>query len=405
MAFRFRRTVSIFPGVRLNLGKRGVSVSAGVRGANVTLGRNGLYGNAGIPGTGMSYREKLFKPTNGAGEGASRDTRSAGRAPALSPIAEKIAQVQLNPETGDITILDANGNDLGDEAMEVAKTYAREDLEHTVQQHVDNHNRMMAQISAIHLGTPPPHAFPSFVPSPFELTEPKPPTLRKLDWLAYLCPARRRAFTDSNARKRNKYQQLREQWQSEKLSFERLESERESLCKKARLGDIAAMESVLDDRLQDIDWPRETELSFELTEDGKTLMLDVDLPEIEDFPTTELRTYKRGVGVSVNELSDTASRKLYMGNVHGMGIRLIGECFACAPSVGRVILSAFTQVPDAATGGIEDKYLYSVKVSREAWDRIHFGNLEAVDPVEVLAAFDLRRDMTKTGIFRVIEPW
>lgn len=45
MAFRFRRTVSIFPGVRINLGKRGVSVSAGVRGANVTLGRNGLYGN------------------------------------------------------------------------------------------------------------------------------------------------------------------------------------------------------------------------------------------------------------------------------------------------------------------------------------------------------------------------
>ena len=102
------------------------------------------------------------------------------------------------------------------------------------------------------------------------------------------------------------------------------------------------MEFVLDDRLQDVDWPRETELSLELTEDGKTLMLDVDLPEIEDFPTTELRTYKRGEGVSVNELSDTASRKLYMAHVHGIGIRLIGECFACVPSVERVILSAFT---------------------------------------------------------------
>ncbi|PSF09025.1 DUF4236 domain-containing protein [Marinobacter halophilus] len=29
MAFRFRRTVKIFPGVRLNLGKRGVSVPQG----------------------------------------------------------------------------------------------------------------------------------------------------------------------------------------------------------------------------------------------------------------------------------------------------------------------------------------------------------------------------------------
>lgn len=165
------------------------------------------------------------------------------------------------------------------------------------------------------------------------------------------------------------------------------------------------MESVLDDHLQDIDWPQETELSFELSENGNTLMLDVDLPEIEDFPTTELRTYKRGVGVSVNELSDTASRKLYMAHVHGMGIRLIGECFACAPSVGQVILSAFTQVPNAATGGVEDKYLYSVKVNREAWGQIHFDNLEAVDPVEALAVFELKQNMTKTGVFRVVEPW
>lgn len=59
------------------------------------------------------------------------------------------------------------------------------------------------------------------------------------------------------------------------------------------------MESVLDDHLQDIHWPQKTELSFELSDDGQTLMLDVDLPEIEDFPTTELRTYKRDVGVSV----------------------------------------------------------------------------------------------------------
>ncbi|WP_018404674.1 hypothetical protein [Marinobacter gelidimuriae] len=48
----------------------------------------------------------------------------------------------------------------------------------------------------------------------------------------------------------------------------------------------------------------------------------MDLPEIEDFPTTELRVYERGIGVSVKKLSDTASRKLYMAHVHGMGIRL-----------------------------------------------------------------------------------
>ncbi|MFB2707352.1 hypothetical protein ACE05B_21095, partial [Marinobacter shengliensis] len=90
---------------------------------------------------------------------------------------------------------------------------------------------------------------------------------------------------------------------------------------------------------------------------------------------------------------------------HGMGFRLIGEGFACAPSVETVVLSGFTQVTNAATGRVEDKYLYSVKVKREAWGAIHFGNLGQVDPVEALAAFELRRDMTKTGIFRAIAPW
>jgi hypothetical protein len=243
------------------------------------------------------------------------------------------------------------------------------------------------------------------VPEPFETPSPDKPELRKRDWLAFICPARRQAFEASNERNPNRYQRAYLQWQQEKAKHEQREATRTALYEKASNGDITAMESVLDDHLMDIDWPRDTELSFELSEDGKTLMVDVDLPEIDEFPTTELRVYQRGIGISVDELSDTASRKLYMAHVHGMGFRLIGEGFACAPAVATVVLSAFTQVPDAATGGVDDKYLYSVEVGREAWSRIHFDNLDTLDPVEALAALELRRDMTKTGIFRAIEPF
>lgn len=403
MAFRFRRTVSIFPGVRINLGKRGVSVSAGVRGANVTLGRNGLYGNVGLPGSGVSYRKRLFKPDKAVDAG--QCTNQAAPPFADSAMTDEMMQVQLNTKTGDIAILDANGNHLGDEALEVAKTHARQRLEDTLQQQVDSHNRTMARIISVHWDTPAPDHFPTLVAEPFDAPEPEAPALRTLDWLAYLCPARRRTFTDSNERKRQRYQSQHEQWAQEKLALEQRESARADLYQSARTGNTDAMESVLDDHMLDIDWPRQTELSFELSADGKTLMLDVDLPEIEDFPTTELRVYERGIGVSVKELSDTASRKLYMAYVHGVGIRLVGECFACAPSVEAVILSAFTQVARADTGQTDDKYIYSVKVRRNAWARIHFDNLEAVDPVAALAAFELRRDMTKTGIFTAIEPW
>ena len=52
---RFRRTIKIAPGVRLNIGKAGVSTSVGVRGANVTFGKRGTTSTVGIPGSGLSY--------------------------------------------------------------------------------------------------------------------------------------------------------------------------------------------------------------------------------------------------------------------------------------------------------------------------------------------------------------
>ena len=59
MAFRFRHTLRIAPDIRLNIGKRGVSVSTGVRGTSVTLCNNGVWGNVGFPGSGISYPNRL----------------------------------------------------------------------------------------------------------------------------------------------------------------------------------------------------------------------------------------------------------------------------------------------------------------------------------------------------------
>ncbi|WP_245904481.1 hypothetical protein [Billgrantia lactosivorans] len=68
-------------------------------------------------------------------------------------------------------------------------------------------------------------------------------------------------------------------------------------------------------------------------------------------------------------------------------------------------VSGYRQITDAATGGERDQYLYSVKVSRAQWEKIHFDKLDQVDPVAAMEIFALRRDMTKTGIFRDINPF
>ena len=47
MGFRFRRSIKILPGVRLNFGKRGISTSIGIRGAHVTVGKTGTRTTVG----------------------------------------------------------------------------------------------------------------------------------------------------------------------------------------------------------------------------------------------------------------------------------------------------------------------------------------------------------------------
>lgn len=62
MGLRFHKKIKILPGVDINLSKSGIGLSVGTKGAKVSVNPKGdVYGNVSIPGTGISYREKLNK--------------------------------------------------------------------------------------------------------------------------------------------------------------------------------------------------------------------------------------------------------------------------------------------------------------------------------------------------------
>lgn len=75
-SFRFRKSIKIAPGVRLNVGKKGSSLTVGIRGASVNFGSKGVYANVGIPGTGVSYRTKI----------ADASSQSSPSVPSLPPV-------------------------------------------------------------------------------------------------------------------------------------------------------------------------------------------------------------------------------------------------------------------------------------------------------------------------------
>lgn len=63
MGFRFRKSIKIAKGVKINIGKKGISsVSVGGKGASLNIGKKGVYGNVSAPATGLSYRGRLDAP-------------------------------------------------------------------------------------------------------------------------------------------------------------------------------------------------------------------------------------------------------------------------------------------------------------------------------------------------------
>ena len=56
MGLRFRRSIKILPGVKINISKKGISsICLGKSGASINLNKKGISTNIGISGTGISY--------------------------------------------------------------------------------------------------------------------------------------------------------------------------------------------------------------------------------------------------------------------------------------------------------------------------------------------------------------
>ena len=62
MGWRFRKSFSPLPGIRLNFSPRGISTSVGAGPVRLYLGSQGAAVTARVPGTGISYRQPIHLP-------------------------------------------------------------------------------------------------------------------------------------------------------------------------------------------------------------------------------------------------------------------------------------------------------------------------------------------------------
>ncbi len=61
MPVRFRRTFTLFPGVKVNVSKGGMSITVGRKGFHLNFSKRGIRQTTGLPGSGISHTSYLFK--------------------------------------------------------------------------------------------------------------------------------------------------------------------------------------------------------------------------------------------------------------------------------------------------------------------------------------------------------
>jgi len=375
----------------MNVSGSGFSWTLGPRGASLGIGQKGAYANLGIPGSGLFSRTRITPGTS-----LSRPS-STGHSSISIAVGVR--------DDGTLFFQDADGQPLSDRHVRAAKRQHGDTIRELIQAKCDEINAQVEALGTLHLLTPNPTERPTYTPHEYDDWPPKASPPRGLGLLGRLFKSRRQRVEDENERARRAHAEAYARWQSDKTAFDDKEHARKDMIERRIYVDHGAMETFLEENLKDIVWPRETNVDFEVSPDGRKAVLDVDLPEIEDMPKRTASAPQRGYKLTVKELSAAKLQQLYLHHIHGIGFRMIGEALWALPTAETVLFSGYSQRPDRATGEVRDEYLYSVRVSRSSWGKINFRNLGALDVVAALEQFELRRDMKKSGAMNGIEPF
>ncbi|ABM04294.1 conserved hypothetical protein [Psychromonas ingrahamii 37] len=383
MGFRFRRSISVCPGVRINIGKSGVSsMSIGPRGASVTVGKRGTHANIGLPGTGLSYRKKMS------------DNSSDKNIPAQVDNSELIKYLETIESEMDciinIHLLTPNiNNGISFQTLKL------------------QYQQSLSVPFNIHQPLKPTKPIPNEKPilsngifAGFFDTE-KSKQQHQIQLQADL-----KHWEENNIKNNANYIKKRIAWANEYALWhsDKTEHDHTRLQNQSQINELFStdrnfFENKLNEALALTEWPRETNISFEVILDQSLMIIDVDLPEFEDIPEVNFRLNKKGDGLLEKQKSGKQIRLEYAQLVHGILMRIAGIGFYCLP-LNSVKVSGYTQRINNATGYVEDEYILAVEIQREAFSSLNFDALDNVNPVHALEQYNLSREMSVTGLFK-----
>ena len=185
-------------------------------------------------------------------------------------------------------------------------------------------------------------------------------------------------------------------WEAERDEFyESLRQSMQNLIDGDKNYVIAAISSLFPDE----ELPMEYFVDFTYEEEKGKVMVDLDLPEIEDLPDKKIILTPTGKK-SIRIKGQTDLRSDYANCVFGLSMYVASAIFNISLKVNEVEISAFTQRKEANSAVVTDQYVFIVNYTRDLFSSIDFSRLSSV---QIMDFFQHHFNMTKSFDMKQID--
>ena len=347
MGLRFRKSIKICKGVKVNLSKSGLSLSLGGKGYTCNLSNRGVRHTLGLPGTGLSYStsSKDLNPFN-------KNKKEINKVSSKSSYGFKVSN------GGIVNIVDENGNVVTDGPI-IKKIKS-----------TDEYKKFVAGLD-------------------MQKEE-------KVDEKVLNSKEENDEFI--NIVSKSVIVRSKEDYEEEINDDNLTKEEREFLIDKKN-GEEEAICDEFDAFIGEIELPIEININYDWYYNLRKMSLDVDMPEIEDLPKSIL--IKTDSGIKEKRKTQTELKEEYLRVVFGIALFLSSHVFNLSPSIEEIVISAYTQRRNKIGDEI-DVYIYSIIFNRKQFEHI---DVSKVEPVKFCLDSKSRINISSTGLLKEIVPF
>lgn len=415
---KFRKSVKVCKGVRVNISKSGVSTTVGRKGASVNIGKKGTYLNYGLPGTGIYDRKKISGSNNKSNGSYNKNLNF------YSDYEDFFDNFDLNhlhidyKDDGSMYFY-LKGIHITDSSI-IRKIKRENDfkimLNRLNQERIELYEKINNEYLDIQKGA---IKVPRDIEELLKINEPKNESFNE-----YIIPDNEEFIIEAKKSisifKFWKRKQLIQDYVNDKQAYHQQKKQQHDEIESKRINDINnerkskyenfkcdieaisqgntdTLDSMIQEWIASLDFTFEFNIKYKVL--NNKLYVDLYLPKFEDFPHKKTQLLKSGI-VKVKDKSQKEQRLEYAKYVYGMAIFFTSYLFRFAIHIDEIIMSEYTKRRNKQ-GILQDDCILSVKFIREQFIKLDY----TTDPKDNVLYFENSCLQLKNNDFKVTVPF